>query len=132
MTLSRRTPLERGGPLLRRVPLVSRSRLPRESVKRRRSAPTRRRLVKDILAAYPVCCRCQERPSTTLHEPLKRSRRPGSHLDERLVVPSCDECNEFAEREHDLATAEDWLIPSTTPYADAVRITAKWLMRGAA
>lgn len=81
-----------------------------------------------MVAAGTLCARCDRR-AACFHEPLKRSRKRGSAYDPALRVPACWSCNEFAEREPDLATAEGWLIPSSTPYPVAVEMTARWLSR---
>ena len=96
------------------------------SKKRAATGPTRRALTVELITLYPWCVRCGA-PAVELHEPVKRSRRPGCHLDRDLCLPSCRDCNEWAEREPAAATAEGWLIPSGVPYDEAVAITKSWL-----
>lgn len=112
---------------MRRSPIrKTAARIRPQSKKRAATAAERRRMVAEAVERFPWCVRCRVRPTSTLHEPLKRSRRPGSHLDPLLTVPSCDWCNEWAERSPAAATAEGWLIPSWTPYEVAVEITQRW------
>lgn len=79
---------------MRRTALRSRSK------KTARVYTQRRRLVADVLAAFPVCqvpwC---DRPSTDVHEPLTRARG-GSILDR-------DNCKAVCSLHHDLIHLED-------------------------
>jgi hypothetical protein len=122
--------MKRGTPLRRRSPLkasaslqrgagtvpTGRARLAARSEKRQGEMILRRILVRDLLAARPVCEArwvCRGARAVDVHERLKRSRG-GNILDPRQahMVTLCRACHEMTEREPAEATRRRMLLPS--------------------
>ena len=68
----------------------------------------RRRIVRDLLATYPVCVRCWRNPSTDVHE-LKSRARGGSITDLSNLVCLCRVCHDWVTQHPKEATEQGWL-----------------------
>lgn len=94
--MKRSAPLRRSTPLARTPMPRGRSALPVQSARRKAQAPARRRLVRDLLAEFPVCqiqwgpgC---TRQATDVDELLGRGVG-GSHLDPANCQTACRWCH---------------------------------------
>lgn len=116
----------------RRTPLRRGRRLSSVSVKRRVLLAARRAVRDAVLAAHPVCERCNRERSVDAHEPQKRSRNPRAWLDAGLVVALCRGCHDWTEREPKAATAAGWLLPSWLSDEEARAAVAALRERSAA
>jgi 5-methylcytosine-specific restriction endonuclease McrA len=101
VTLERRTPLER------RTRLRPRS-AKRAALYREQRVP----LVRELLAARPVCERCHAAASVDVHE-IQTRARGGSLLDPENLAALCRPCHDWIGREPRAATDEGWLRPSS-------------------
>lgn len=106
MSLQRKAPMRRGGPLRRAGRLR-----PRSLKMARVYQQTRRALVAAILAAFPICQRCEWRRSVDVHELLPRGRG-GSITDPQNCVAVCRWCHDWIGRCPAVAEAQGWLLPS--------------------
>ena len=94
---------------MKRTPLKRLTGLRQRSARMAETYRTRRvPLVKELLAAHPVCERCNLRRSTEVHELLSRARG-GSILDVDGCVALCHECHHWITTHPAEATATGWL-----------------------
>lgn len=70
-------------------------------------AEDRRRIVRDLLATYPVCVRCWRQRSVDVHE-VKSRGRGGSITDLSNLVCLCRTCHDFVTQNPDQAHKEGW------------------------
>ena len=71
----------------------------------------RRRIVRDMLATYPICVRCWRAPSVDVHERKSRARG-GSITDVSNLVCLCRVCHDVITTNPAMAQAEGWSIHS--------------------
>ena len=68
----------------------------------------RRKLVAEMLEEYPVCQKCQAKPSTEVHEVLSRARG-GNILDKTNCKCLCHECHFWITTNPTEAHSQGWL-----------------------
>lgn len=121
--LERRTPLRRGGSLRRTSWERARQPLARVSKRRAGEAKKRTAINKSVLEAADGRCQIQApgcwRTATQVHEVYKRSRFPGSQVDDTPKVACCGPCNSYVEDYPAWAEAHGWSVPSGTQPGDA-------------
>lgn len=94
-------------------PLERRTRLrPRSEKRARLYREARVPLVRELLAARPICERCHAAPSSDVHE-IQTRARGGSLLDPDNLACLCRPCHAWVTAEPKAATAEGWLRPSS-------------------
>ena len=67
----------------------------------------RRRIVRDLLATYPICRRCHRAASTDVHE-IKSRARGGSITELSNLVCLCRVCHDVITQNPAMAEAEGW------------------------
>lgn len=134
----RRTAIAPGATTLARRPLNS------ESPKRRAERPIRQEVRLNVIQRDQGCAFHQMLAAATgvpagcsgrveVHEVTKRSRRPGSHLDEECCVALCSEANAWVENWPDAAEVLGLSIPGwpaldvDRALDEAWRIRARWV-----
>lgn len=99
--------MRRSRPLERRTRLRPRS-AKRAAIYREQRIP----LVRELLAARPVCERCHRAPSVDVHEIQSRARG-GSILDVENLAALCRPCHAWVTEHPREAEAEGWTLPSS-------------------